>query len=142
MDGATQDLKPILEDLAARELTRLARISDVFAAAVYDPGAALAQPKRFKCWHRGSAADRSAISIAFDFEGIGVWYAVKRRGARFEMHHILLEIEYGRCLHSQAEVLNGPWDDWSDIVAADPWVADRRDRLRPRTYPAQRIEAA
>lgn len=142
MPKSTQDLKPVLEDLVARELTRLARLCDVFAAAVYDPAAPLARPKRFKCWHRGNAADMTAIPIAFDFEGIGVWYAVKRRGARFEMHHILLEIEYGRCLHSQAEVSSGRWDDWTDIVAADPWVAERRDRFRPRLVEHGRVAAA
>lgn len=132
MQDSTEDLKPLLEELISREIYRLATDSEVYAAAVYDPGAPLAQPKHFECLHRAQYGAMDSIRVHFDFEGIGVWYAIRKDGPEFEMRHILLEIENGRCVHSRAETIRGVWRDWSDIVSADPWVAERRDRYHPR----------
>lgn len=132
MTKDSEDLKPLLEELISREIYRLAKESDVYAAAIYDPASPVAKPKHFECVHRANHGAMEAIQVRFDFEGIGVWYAIRRNGREFEMRHIMLEIENGRCVHSRAETHSGPWADWADIVSADPWVAERRDRFHPR----------
>ena len=114
-------LKAMMEDLIAKELTRLARSADLVVFALYDPEAP-DEPRDYQLVERPEDGAPIALDVAFDYEGVGVWYICRRHGETFTVRHIMAHIENGRFASGQVGWFEGYWDEFPQYVAQDGWV--------------------
>lgn len=114
-------LKAMMEDLIAKELTRLARSADLVVFALYDPEAP-DEPRDYHLVERPENGAPIALDVAFDYEGVGVWYLCFRDGETFSARKVLLQMRGGRYVHGQVGWFEGFWDEFPQYVAQDGWV--------------------
>ncbi|MEQ8604544.1 MAG: hypothetical protein RIB45_14610 [Marivibrio sp.] len=114
-------LKAMMEDLIAKELARLARSADLVVFALYDPESP-DEPQDYQLAERPADGSAIALDVAFDFEGVGVWYLCFRDGETFSARKVLLQMRAGRYVHGQVGWFEGYWDEFPQYVAQDGWV--------------------
>jgi len=114
-------LRAMMEDLIAKELARLARSADLVVFALYDPDAP-DEPQDYQLVERPADGSGIALDVAFDFEGVGVWYLCFREGETFSARKVLLQMRGGRYVHGQVGWFEGFWDEFPQYVAQDGWV--------------------
>lgn len=114
-------LKAMMEDLIAKELTRLARSADLVVFALYDPEAP-DEPRDYQLVERPEDGAPITLDVAFDYEGVGVWYLCFRDGETFSARKVLLQMRGGRYVHGQVGWFEGYWDEFPQYVAQDGWV--------------------
>ena len=112
-------LKAAMEDLLARELCRRAAEADLVVFTLYDP----TNPEDPVDYQLVDAEEGDIdLDVAFDFEGVGVWYLCYRDGEVFRARKILIQIRDGRFVHGQIGEFDGYWDEFPQYVAEDRWV--------------------
>lgn len=127
---ATEELKTVMEDLIASELTRLGRDADVVVFALYDPDRPNGDPIDFYTVdRRRDEVDPPPAKLTF--EGIGVWYFAFRTGKTFRVRKVLLQVAGGRFRHGQVGDFEGYWEDFPSYVAEDRWVQTLLQKARP-----------
>ena len=120
MSGA-RELKAVMEDMIAKELSRLASGADLVVFALYDP-ADPSEPRDYRLIERGADGAPIALDVGFDFEGVGVWYICYRAGETFRARKVLLQMHGGRYVHGQVGHFEGYWEDFPRYVAEDGWL--------------------
>lgn len=114
-------LKAMMEDMIAKELTRLARSADLVVFALYDPQDP-EEPRDYQLLDREEVGGPIDLDIGFDFEGVGVWYLCYRDGETFAARKVLLQMRGGRYVRGQVGWFEGYWEEFPQYVAQDSWV--------------------
>ncbi|MDF1749345.1 MAG: hypothetical protein P1V34_10780 [Alphaproteobacteria bacterium] len=116
-----QEMKAVMADLIARELKRLAKLSDIVVFTLYDPENP-DEPMDFNLLDREELGESIDLDIDFSFEGVGLWYLCRRDGDAFSAKKILIQIRDGRFVHGQVGDFEGFWDEFPQYVSEDRWV--------------------
>ncbi len=116
-----QEMKAVMADLIARELRRLAMLSDIVVYTLYDPEMP-DDPLDFTLLDREELGGDIELDIDFTFEGVALWYLCRRDGDAFKAKKILIQIRDGRFVHGQVGDFDGFWDEFPQYVSEDRWV--------------------
>ncbi len=127
MSGKPYELRSMMQGLVAREIERLIASSDLYVFALYDPNEIDAGPMDFRAYDRNDDPAAMQASVAFDYEGIGVWYICDRSDDRYSLRKVLVRISDGRFVHGQVDKFEGPWDDFARMLSDDAWVKAQAD---------------
>ena len=114
-----QEMKTVMADLIARELKRLATLSDIVVYTLYDPEMP-DEPLDFSLLEE--LGESIQLDIDFAFEGVALWYLCRREGDAFSAKKILIQIRDGRFVHGQVGDFDGFWDEFPQYVSEDRWV--------------------
>lgn len=115
------EMKAVMAGLIVKELKRLAEDADVVVSTLYDPQDPN-DPLDYALMDRAEIGGAIALDVAFDFEGVALWYICRREGDAFQAKKILIQIRNGRFMHGQVGEFNGFWDEFPQYVAEDKWV--------------------
>lgn len=116
------------EQLIEKEIVRLASHSDFVVYVLYDRENG-EEPLEYNLFRLAEGkAKLSDIPYSLDLEGIVVWYFCNRQGDNFTCHKILIELEDGIYKAGQYGHFEGFWDEFSQYVANDRWVASALQR--------------
>jgi hypothetical protein len=115
------EMKAVMADLIARELKRIAALSDLVVFTLYDP-AAPDDPLDYQLMEAEAGAPAIDLDVGFDFEGVGLWYLCRRDGEAFKAKKVLIQIHQGRFVHGQVGEFDGYWEEFPQYVAEDSWV--------------------
>lgn len=118
---SASDLKSVMEEMIAKELSRLAETADLVVFALYDPDDP-EEPRDYRLAECEEEGEPIALDVDFDFEGVGVWYLCFRDGETFVARKVLLQMREGRYVHGQVGRFEGYWDEFPRYVAEDQWV--------------------
>ncbi len=116
-----QEMKAVMADLIARELKRLATLSDVVVYTLYDPESP-DEPIDYVLLDREELGKAISLDVGFGFEGVALWYLCRRDGDAFSAKKILIQIRDGRFVHGQVGDFDGFWDEFPQYVSEDRWV--------------------
>ncbi len=116
-----QEEKRVLFTQISMALKDLIKSSDITVFTLYDPKLG---PQSEPILHR--IGDKSmglrSVPINFDFEGIGVWYIIKRERNIFNAIKILAYMQNQKFIQGQVGDFEGYWEDFSTYIAEDRWV--------------------
>ena len=85
MSEKPQELRLLMQGLVAREIERLISVADLYVFALYDPEEVDAGPIDFRAYDRADDPAAMQAKVAFDYEGIGVWYICNRDEDRYSL---------------------------------------------------------
>lgn len=115
------EMKAVMAGLIVKELKRLAHEADVVVSTLYDPQNPN-DPLDYDLQDRAELNGPIVLDVAFDFEGVALWYICRRDGDAFQAKKILIQIRNGRFVHGQVGEFDGFWDEFPQYVAEDKWV--------------------